>query len=90
MKFLEAAARFVRPGGRVVYATCSVLPRENEAVVDAFLAANPSFRMMPIDAALGDEATEALRAAVAGRATLSLVPHRHGTDGFFATVLERG
>src|SRR4030095_1645513 len=42
-KILAAAATLVKPGGRLVYATCSVLPDENEAIVDAFLAANPAF-----------------------------------------------
>ena len=69
----------MKPGGRLVYATCSVLPDENEAIVDAFLAAHPEF-------ALGDAAAELKRAGVAldtGR-TLKLVTPIHGCDGFFA------
>ena len=81
---LAAAAGLVKPGGRLVYATCSVLPDENEAIVEGFLAAHSDF-------APGDAATELTRAGIAldtGR-MLRLYPHRHGCDGFFAAVLER-
>ncbi len=81
---LASAATLVKPGGRLVYATCSVLPDENEAVVDAFLAAHPDF--VP-----GDAAAELARAGIAldtGRA-LKLLPHTHGCDGFYAAVLTR-
>ena len=83
-RLLAAAARLVKPGGRLVYATCSVLPDENEAIVEGFLAAHPAF-------ALGDAAAALARAGIAldtGR-MLQLFPHRHGCDGFFAAVLER-
>ncbi len=83
-RILAAAATLVKPGGRLVYATCSVLPDENEAIVDAFIGAHPEF-------ALGDAAAELRRAGVAldtGR-TLKLSTARHGCDGFFAAVLER-
>lgn len=72
-RILASAARLVRPGGRLVYATCSVLTEENEAQVAAFLAATPAFRLVP--QAAGD--------------FLSLTPLQHGTDGFFGAVLER-
>ncbi len=83
-RILAAAATMVKPGGRLVYATCSVLPEENEAIVDAFLAAHPHF-------APGNAAAELARAGVAldTGPTLKLYPHRHGCDGFFAAVLER-
>jgi 16S rRNA (cytosine967-C5)-methyltransferase len=81
---LAAAAGLVKPGGRLVYATCSVLPDENEAVVAAFLASRGDFE--PIDAA-----AELARASIALDCgpTLQLLPHRHGCDGFFAAVLQR-
>ena len=83
---LAAAATLLRPGGRLVYATCSLLREENEAVVDAFLATHSGFHRAPVSAILA-------RRQVALPPTgddLRLWPHRHGTDGFFAAVLERG
>ena len=84
-RLLAAAAPLVKPGGRLVYATCSVLPAENEAVVDSFLSAHPEFSP-------GDAAAELGRAGIAldTGSTLRLYPHRHGCDGFFAAILERG
>jgi 16S rRNA (cytosine967-C5)-methyltransferase len=83
-KILAAAATLVKPGGRLVYATCSVLPAENEAIVDAFLVAQPAFARV-------DAAAELARAGIAldTGPVLRLVPHRHGCDGFFAAVLAR-
>ncbi|RQO62823.1 SAM-dependent methyltransferase [Variovorax sp. KBW07] len=90
---LQSAARLVKSGGRLVYATCSVLPEENEAIAEAFAAANPDFE--PVDAAellqgLKVEGFEALCAGGEdGRRYLRLWPHRHATDGFFAAVWNR-
>jgi 16S rRNA (cytosine967-C5)-methyltransferase len=83
-RILAAAATLVKPGGRLVYATCSVLPDENEAIVEAFVGAHPEF-------ALSDAAAELRRAGVAldTGPTLKLSTARHGCDGFFAAVLER-
>jgi len=80
---LDAAAKLVRPGGRVVYATCSLLTAENDAIVDAFLASHPDFKLLSAEALLARHDI-----AVAGE-RLRLLPHRHGTDGFFAVALER-
>jgi len=80
---LEAAARLVRPGGRVVYATCSLLTAENEAIVDAFLAKHPEFTLTPASAVLARHGI-----AVDGD-FLRLLPHKHNTDGFFAAVLDK-
>jgi 16S rRNA (cytosine967-C5)-methyltransferase len=83
-KILAAAATLPKRGGRLVYATCSVLPDENEAIVEAFLAQTPRYR-------LGDAAAELARAGIAldtGR-MLRLLPHQHGCDGFFAAILAR-
>ena len=81
---LAAAATLVKPGGRLVYATCSVLPEENDAIVSEFLVAHPGFGR-------GDAAAELARAGIAldTGANLALLPHRHGCDGFFAAILER-
>ena len=83
-RILEAAARLVKPGGRLVYATCSILPEENEAVADAFHAAHAEFRPLDAGASLG-----AAKIALQSGARLRLWPHVHGTDGFFAAVFER-
>ena len=90
---LQSSARLVKSGGRLVYATCSVLPEENEAIAAAFGAANPDF--LPQDAAdlldglKVDEATRLCAGGDDGRRYLRLWPHRHATDGFFAAMWNR-
>ena len=72
-------------GGRLIYATCTVLAAENERVVERFLAERPEFEPMALKEIFGSE-----RAATLGDGiTLRLFPHRHDTDGFFAAVLRR-
>ncbi len=80
---LAAAATLVKPGGRLVYATCSLLPEENEAVVEAFLADRPAFRALDTGSLA---ATRDMPST--GGPWLRLDPVRHGTDGFFAAVME--
>jgi 16S rRNA (cytosine967-C5)-methyltransferase len=80
---LDAAAKMVRPGGRVVYATCSLLAAENDAIITAFLATHPEFKLTPACEVLAKQGIE-----LAGD-TLRLLPHQHHTDGFFAAVLDR-
>jgi 16S rRNA (cytosine967-C5)-methyltransferase len=82
---LEQFAPLVRPGGRLVYGTCSVLEEENEAVVAAFLERHPGFRTLPPADRLGPE----LGAKVSSGDFLRLSPGRHGTDGFFGAILLR-
>jgi 16S rRNA (cytosine967-C5)-methyltransferase len=79
---LAAAAELVRPGGTLVYATCSLEPEENETVVAAFRAAHPAFEPEALPATV----PEACRAEPA---VLRTTPHRHGTDGFTAHRLRR-
>lgn len=87
-EILAIGAELVRPGGRLVYATCSLLPQENEAQVQAFLGNRPDFSVLPLPDAW----------ALAGYSGsppsegpyLVTSPARHGTDGFFAAVLQRG
>jgi len=81
---LAGAATLVKPGGRLVFATCSILADENEAVVEAFLASRPDFHAVDCQQVL-DESRIALES---GR-FFRLRPQEHGTDGFFAAVLER-
>lgn len=80
-RILAAAAKLVRPGGRLVYATCSLLRQENDAVMDAFLAAHPEFR--PLSCA---EILESQRIMLDTGERLRLWPHRHATDGFFGAA----
>ncbi|HVG30008.1 MAG TPA: 16S rRNA (cytosine(967)-C(5))-methyltransferase RsmB [Pyrinomonadaceae bacterium] len=79
-RILATAARAVRPGGRLVYSTCSLEREEDEAVVESFLAAHPEFRQAGVDAPAG-----LLTAAGAART----FPHRDDADGFFVAALER-
>jgi len=79
-EILDAAATMVRPGGRLVYATCSLEPEENEAVAQAFLAATPEFR---------PDAPVAFPLPLGADGWLRCLPHRHGTDGFSAVRFRR-
>ncbi|MFT3847825.1 MAG: RsmB/NOP family class I SAM-dependent RNA methyltransferase [Propionivibrio sp.] len=85
---LDAAAGLVKPGGRLVYATCSLLEAENEAIVSAFLAKHPDFVSLPAGDILRKQGV-AIEAPESGDDRLRLQPHRYGTDGFFAAVLQR-
>jgi 16S rRNA (cytosine967-C5)-methyltransferase len=78
-------AALVRPGGRLVYATCSVGPTENEEVAE-FAVRELPLRPSPIARLLGDDRARELQAE---EARLTLLPHRHGTDGFFVATFER-
>lgn len=83
-RILLAGARLVKPGGRLVYATCSILQEENETVVADFLASHPSFK--PVSC---EEIFRTQRIQLDGGDPLRLWPHRHGTDGFFAAAFQR-
>lgn len=78
---LDAASTLLKPGGRLVYATCSLLTAENEAIVESFLARHPGFALVPAQGILGSP--------VGAGDMLRLLPHVHNTDGFFAAALER-
>lgn len=89
-KVLALAAHHVRPGGRLVYVTCSILPQENGAQVAEFLAGNLAFRTVPAaDVWRASLQGEPPPSADARETHLLLTPHLHGTDGFFVAVLER-
>jgi 16S rRNA (cytosine967-C5)-methyltransferase len=85
---LGAAAALVRPGGRLVYATCSLLAAENEEIVAQLLAAQDAFEILPAGAALAARGIDIPR-ATSPEGYLHLLPHRHGTDGFFAALLRK-
>lgn len=81
---LASAARLLKQGGRLVYATCSLLHEENQAIVEAFLAAHPDFKLVPAGEVLAQH-----KISLEMGDYLQLTPQRHNTDGFFAAVLER-
>lgn len=86
---LASAARLVKPGGRLVYATCSLLDAENEAVATAFSAEHAGdFEVLPVEPLL-EKANVGEAAALVHGPFLRLWPHRHGTDGFFAAAWQR-
>ncbi len=87
-RILDSAARLTRPGGRLLYATCSILPEENRARVEDFLTRHAEYRILPVADAWPEEAGP-LPAGLAGMECLSLTPGRHGTDGFFVAAFER-
>ena len=76
---LENTSRYVKPGGVLLYSTCTVLRRENQAVVEAFLEKHPEFQL------------ECFNLPSIGTCSgmMTLWPHTHGTDGFFIAKLRR-
>ncbi len=85
LELLEGSVRLLKPGGRIVYATCSILPEENERIVDQFLVRHTEFSLLPAAEIL---AAQGIDVPLQG-AWFRLAPARHGTDGFFAAVLEK-
>ena len=81
LQILKNQARYVRPGGVLIYSTCTLVRRENEGVVEKFLKTNPEFRLEPLTlpAEFGENTT----------GMLTLVPGEHDTDGFFIARLRR-
>jgi 16S rRNA (cytosine967-C5)-methyltransferase len=75
-EILDKVAPAVKPGGKLVYATCSLFPEENEKQVEAFLSRHEGFEIAPVDARLGNP-------------FMRLTPLKHNTDGFFAAVLRK-
>ena len=90
---LASAARLLKPGGRLVYATCSVLPQENEAIAEAFSAAHPDFQPLAaaelLDQLKVDAAGGLCSGGDNGALYLRLWPHLHQTDGFFAAIWQK-
>jgi 16S rRNA (cytosine967-C5)-methyltransferase len=93
LEILQSASRLLKPGGRLVYATCSLLQQENQQVASAFSAANDGFAQIDVG-----EIMTTLKVAGAesmcsggenGLLYLQLWPHKHGTDGFFAAVWQK-
>ncbi|MDP7010835.1 MAG: RsmB/NOP family class I SAM-dependent RNA methyltransferase [Verrucomicrobiota bacterium] len=80
-QIIDSAARLVKSGGRLIYATCSILRQENENQINRFLATHPEFTVMPVKLPTGKGGEVPY---------LRLFPHRHHTDGFFGAVLVKG
>ena len=81
---LDAASRLVKNGGRLVYATCSLLNEENDVIVEGFLANHADFELVPMSQVLAEQ-----KIPLEMDQYLKLLPHKHQTDGFFAAVLQR-
>ena len=88
---LLEAKDFVKPGGRLIYITCSLLPAENESQIKSFLADHAEFHALPYKACAAKEAADFgnLLSANGDETFLTLSPAKHGTDGFFFAVLEK-
>ena len=90
---LQSASRMLKSGGRIVYATCSVLPQENEAIAEAFSVANPDCKPLSVGEVLAELKVEGAASLCSGgdngQRYLRLWPHRHATDGFFAAVWQK-
>ena len=85
---LDAASRLVKPDGRLVYATCSLLDEENAAITAAFLAAHPEFTAIPAGEVLERQGVT-IPGAIKPDGSLRLLTHKHGTDGFYALAMRR-
>jgi 16S rRNA (cytosine967-C5)-methyltransferase len=81
---LEHAASLLKPGGRLVYATCSILPEENEEIVDGFIKDHLQFKQIHCGGILAQQSI-----ALDTGTFLRILPHTHHTDGFFAAVMEK-
>jgi 16S rRNA (cytosine967-C5)-methyltransferase len=87
---LARGAKLVKPGGRLLYITCSVLPEENDDQVQAFLSAHPEFAAVSYrDGWRSAIGTEPPASAGQAKDTLLLTPRRHATDGFFIALLRK-
>lgn len=90
---LQSAARLLKAGGRLVYATCSILPQENEAIAQAFSEGNNEFTPLEVGEIMSDLKVEGAASLCSGGETgqryLRLWPHKHQTDGFFAAVWQK-
>lgn len=90
-EILDKVAGVVKPGGRLVYATCSLLPAENEDQIEKFLKKHPEFVVLPVAEAWpkAENPDSQIAAPDLGDPYMRLSPLRHNTDGFFAAILQR-
>lgn len=78
-EILTASAKYLRPGGKLLYSTCTVLPEENEEVLERFLSENKNFKRVPFE----------IFGEVRESGSFTFLPHVHNTDGFFAALIEK-
>jgi 16S rRNA (cytosine967-C5)-methyltransferase len=93
IEVLDRAALLAKPGGRIAYITCSVLPQENGEQVSAFVKRHPGFGIVPpaqTVSMLGDKAADFAAATIQSAEGLLMTPRRTGTDGFFVSILRKG
>jgi 16S rRNA (cytosine967-C5)-methyltransferase len=87
---LEMAAPLVKPGGTLAYVTCSLLPRENDQQIEAFLESDAGFSPLDVTARAANALSRPIQSRLqAGKPGLLLTPARHGTDGFYIALLAR-
>ena len=86
---LSSASRLVKPGGRLVYATCSLIPAENEDIAQLFAAEHPEFVQLDARAVLEQAGVSQAESLVTPAGHLRMWPHRHATDGFYAVAWEK-
>ncbi len=92
VEVLERAVHLVKPGGRIAYITCSVLPQENNEQIRGFVARHPDFSVVPVEqvtSVLWDKAEAFAAVTLQSPEGLLMTPRRTGTDGFFVSVLAR-
>jgi 16S rRNA (cytosine967-C5)-methyltransferase len=91
ISILTSAARLLKPGGRLVYATCSLLPQENQAIAEEFLAKHPDFEVIPAAQVLNPlfPKDKLPIGCSLDHPWWQLWPHIHGTDGFFGAVFQK-
>lgn len=89
LAILESAAEALRDGGVLVYSTCTIVPEENERVVDAFLQRHPAFVLDTVDIPGEKQGYVREKLEREGRKTLTLYPQRDGTDGFFICRMKK-
>jgi 16S rRNA (cytosine967-C5)-methyltransferase len=83
LSILSSASKLVKPGGHLVYATCSILASENQGIITQFLTEHPNFKVVPVTQVLNRPELES------PDGYLALLPHLHNTDGFFAALFQR-
>ncbi len=89
LSVMDSACRLVKAGGRLVYATCSLLREENQGVVEQFLAAHPEFELVDGLEILQKQGVELPECVLREAPYFVMAPHQSGTDGFFGAVLQK-